>query len=322
MKRLNEINKWLKNILDGQNYTIEPASNDASFRRYFRITSDQQTWILMDAPPEKENTQPFIQVARFLFKHNINVPKIEAHDKTLGFILLSDFGSHVYLDKLNQQSADRLYGLAIDGVISMQQCPLQDIQLPLYDRTLLEQELNLFPQWFLQTHLDIATPDFLEGVFNNLIENALEQPQVFVHRDYHSRNLMDTDIQSPGIIDFQDAVIGPITYDLVSLLRDCYISWPEAKLEQWLQLYLTKMQANNQLQDISLAQFTRWFDLMGLQRHIKVLGIFCRLNYRDNKSDYINDLPLTLHYVKQISSKYSEFSELSDFLQQPKIMEI
>ena len=323
MKRLNEINKWLKNTLGTQNYILESASSDASFRRYFRISLAQKTWILMDAPPEKENTQPFIQIANFLFKHNIHVPKIEAQDKKLGLLLLSDFGHDVYLDKLNEQSADKLYSLAINGIISMQQCPVQEITLPHYDHILLRQELELFPKWFLKEHLNIPRPDFLEDIFDLLIDNALEQPQVFVHRDYHSRNLMDTETRSPGIIDFQDAVIGPITYDLVSLLRDCYISWPDLKLEQWIQSYLKQLQSYNQLPDISIEQFTRWFDLMGLQRHIKILGIFCRLNHRDNKSNYINNLSLTLHYVKQISNKYTEFSKLATFLQeQTKIMVI
>lgn len=205
----------------------------------------------------------------------------------------------------------------------MQDCPVDAIDLPHYDRALLQQEMDLFPTWFLGKHLNITPPDFLHDTFEILINNSLEQPQVFVHRDYHSRNLMHTDARSPGIIDFQDAVIGPITYDLVSLLRDCYISWPENKINDWLNTYLTQAKDKGLLADISIDQFTRWFDLMGLQRHIKVLGIFCRLYYRDGKANYIDDLPLTLHYVQQISNKYPEFTQLNEFLtQQPQIAAI
>ena len=323
MTRLNEIHQWLEDVLSSTDYQLDIASADASFRRYFRVTFNGKTSILMDAPPEKENTQPFITIAEFLFQHNVNVPEIEAKNTELGFLLLSDFGNKAYLDELNDDSADTLYSSAINSIIDMQHCPVNTIELPHYDRALLQQEMDLFPTWFLDKHLNIVAPDFLQETFETLITNALEQPQVFVHRDYHSRNLMHTDTNSPGIIDFQDAVIGAITYDLVSLLRDCYINWPDEKLAQWLNYYLNQAQSNGLLLDVSIEQFIRWFDLMGLQRHIKVLGIFCRLNYRDGKANYINDLPLTLHYVKQISSKYPEFSQLNKFLtQQPQIAAI
>lgn len=314
--RLNEINSWLKIALHSSNYQLEPASSDASFRRYFRITLGDETWILMDAPPKQENIKPFIDIARFLVSHNINAPLIKAQDLKLGFLLLSDFGNQPYLDKLNTQSADILYQSAINSLIDMQTCPVNDNSLPLYDQNLLQKEMELFPQWFLNKHLDLPAPSFLQQTFDLLINNALEQPQVFVHRDYHSRNLMHTTKNSPGIIDFQDAVIGAITYDLVSLLRDCYIAWPEDKLQQWIECYFLRAQKHGLLTNVSREQFIRWFDLMGLQRHIKVLGIFCRLKYRDGKDNYINDLPQTLLYVKQVCSKYPEFKELSDFLEQ------
>jgi len=311
--RLNAIHSWLKKVLSSADYQLEPASCDASFRRYFRVTHQDDTSILMDAPPAHEDTKPFVDIATFLYAHKINVPEIKAQDSTLGLLLLSDFGNHPYLDELNADPSGALYQAAIDSLINIQQCPIKN-NLPQYNQALLQQEMALFPVWFLDKHLDIPSPDFIQNIFDILIENALEQPQVFVHRDFHSRNLMHTVENSPGIIDFQDAVIGPITYDLVSLLRDCYISWPDDKIAHWVEYYLSHVQQQGVLLDVSLEKFTRWFDLMGLQRHIKVLGIFCRLKYRDNKDNYLNDLPLTLHYVKKISHKYPEFSQLSEFL--------
>lgn len=312
--RLNQIDNWLKSQLPSTPFHFESASSDASFRRYFRVTANDKTWILMDAPPEQEDTDPFIKVASFLFKHGINVPEIVAKDKGLGFLLLTDFGSTAYLDQLSSQSVDTLYRAAIDSLIDIQLIKSNEAQLADYDKALLQREMDLFPSWFLDKHFGITPPPFLQQTFDALINNAVEQPQVIVHRDYHSRNLMHTKDNSPGIIDFQDAVIGPISYDLVSLLRDCYISWPQQKLNEFIGYYLSQSQAKGLLLGISTEQFTRWFDLMGLQRHIKVLGIFCRLNYRDNKPNYIDDLPLTLHYVQQVSAKYPEFSQLHHFL--------
>lgn len=323
VSRLDQMHQWLKTIFPSTNYMIEAASSDASFRRYFRVTEQSNTLILMDAPPGQEDTSTFIDIGTFLYKQGIHVPKIYARDTQAGFLLLSDFGNKPYLDELNEQSADNLYKAAIDSLIKIQLCSTKVIDLPDYNQALLEQEMNLFPDWFLDKHLSIETPDFLKVTFTHLITSALEQPQVFVHRDYHSRNLMHTDDNSPGIIDFQDAVIGAITYDLASLLRDCYISWSDPKINQWIEYYLSSAQKQGLLADISIEQFTQWFDWMGLQRHLKVLGIFCRLNYRDNKANYMNDLPLTLAYVRKISAKYSEFSDLSTFLQQqPKIVAI
>lgn len=317
LNREQQIQIWLNKELATSDFQIDPASIDASFRRYFRVMVGQQTFILMDAPPEQEDIQPFIAIATYLYQHDIHVPEIIAQNSEYGLLLLSDFGQHSYLDELDEYSADALYKAAMDSLIAMQLMPLESFHLPEYSATLLKHEMALFPEWFLGKHLAIDTPDFLAETFKILANNALEQPQVFVHRDYHSRNLMHTTDNSPGIIDFQDAVIGPISYDLVSLLRDCYVEWSDDKLAQWLEYYYLKA-IDNQLfsNDTSLNTFTRWFDLMGLQRHIKVLGVFSRLNYRDGKANYMNDLPLTLRYVKKISAKYHEFAELSNFLQQ------
>lgn len=320
--RQKEIKEWLDNILPSSNYQLKPASSDASFRRYFRVSQSENTWIVMDAPPSHEDIGPFITIAEFLFSHNINVPQIHAKDSQAGFLLLSDLGNTQYLDKLNSHSANTLYQSAIDELLQIQLSTTDHINIPSYDASLLQQEMLLFPEWFLSKHLNINPPEFLNNIYQTLINSALEQPAIFVHRDYHSRNLMYIEDTNPGIIDFQDAVIGPISYDLVSLLRDCYIAWPDDEITSWIQYYLSNAQQNGLLINVSIVQFTRWFDLMGLQRHLKILGIFSRLYYRDNKPNYINDLPLTLHYVQKISSKYPELAELSSFLKQPKIAEI
>lgn len=303
-------------MLASTNFEFEPASSDASFRRYFRVRQGQQTWIVMDAPPELEDTTSFIQIATFLSAYGINVPTIFAQDKAQGFLLLTDFGNTPYLQQLNEASSDRLYHTAIDSLIDIQLAPNQKIDLPLYNPSLLHKEMSLFPEWFLQKHMALQAPDFIESIFEILIANAIEQPQVIVHRDYHSRNLMICADGSAGIIDFQDAVIGPITYDLVSLLRDCYIAWPQDRINHWLRYYYQQANAKSLFANSSFEQFKRWFDLMGIQRHLKVLGIFCRLNYRDGKTNYMNDLPLTLHYVKHVSNRYPELNELSTFLEQ------
>lgn len=320
--RQQKIQKWLNKVLPSSNYQMEPASSDASFRRYFRIYQDEKTWIVMDAPPSHEDTGSFIKIAEFLFSCDINVPQIYAKDLQSGFLLLSDLGTTQYLEKLNMQSATTLYQPAISELIKFQLSSTDNISIPNYDTALLKQEMSLFPEWFLSKHLNIKPPTFLNNIYQILIESAIEQPTVFVHRDYHSRNLMCIENSNPGIIDFQDAVLGPISYDLVSLLRDCYIAWPEDKIGEWIQYYVANAQQRGLLANISIKQFIRWFDLMGLQRHLKILGIFSRLNYRDNKPNYINDLPLTLHYVQKISGKYPEFAELSAFLTQPKIAAI
>ena len=313
-QRLSAIKSWLSDVLNSEDFTITPASSDASFRRYFRVSQAESTWIVMDAPPSQEDTGPFIKVSQFLNSQSLHVPNIIAQNSEMGFLLLSDLGSQPYLDMLNNHSADDLYRDAIDSLIKIQCSDPTGIDLPRYDSKLLQTELNLFPEWFLERHFELSPPAFLQPLFDTLIDNALSQSQVVVHRDYHSRNLMVDSKQNPGIIDFQDAVIGPITYDLVSLLRDSYISWPEDKLEAWVHYYFDTAQQHGLLPSCDITTFTRWFDLMGLQRHLKVLGIFCRLNYRDNKSNYMADLPQTLRYVQQVCRRYDNLQPLADFL--------
>jgi len=313
--RANAIIHWLTNQLNLTIIRFETASSDASFRRYFRVTHDQGQHIVMDAPPEKENTEPFIRIATLLKSNGLNVPEIYHQELIQGFLLLEDFGSCCFLDRLNNQNADELYHSAFASLLNLQSSSiLSNSQLPHYDNTLLTRELAIFDDWFIDQYLELSIPgNMKENLKQILISSALEQPQVCVHRDYHSRNLMLLTENSPGIIDFQDAVIGPITYDLVSLLRDCYITWPEEKVLMWMNQYFQQLQQLH-LINTDLLSFSRWFDLMGLQRHLKAIGIFSRLNLRDNKADYLADIPRTLNYVKFICSKYPELSEFNHFL--------
>ncbi len=316
-QRLQTLENWLRQ--QGVSYQdIAPASADASFRRYFRIHDGDQSFIVMDAPPEKEDIRPFIHVAGMLLEAGLHVPEILKQDIDQGFLLLSDLGDTVYLSVLNNHSVDKLYAAAMDAILLMQQHSAES--LPPYDEKLLRTELDLFPQWYLQTHLSIqldrAQQQILQQVFDMLVENALEQPQVFVHRDYHSRNLMvnEVDPARPGVIDFQDAVKGAVTYDLVSLLKDCYISWPREKVEQWVADFYQKALDSGIIKGVGLDTFIRWFDLMGLQRHIKVAGIFSRLKHRDGKTGYLKDIPRTMDYVFDVVARYPEYRPLQKLL--------
>lgn len=312
--RLWQLNEWLVAVLPHGEFKLEVASSDASFRRYFRVRQHDKSLIVMDAPPQHEAIEPFVTIAEFLARFDIHVPRIFAKNLEQGFLLLTDLGNTSYLSRLNEASADQLYRAAIDEIVKMQAAPLSEIDLPLYNSDRLQQEMDLFPEWFLGRHLALTAPDCLNDVFKLLLDNAHDQPQYFVHRDYHSRNLMLGDNNEVGVIDFQDAVVGPASYDLVSLLRDCYIEWPPSRLDDWLDYYLDQAQQQGLLTDSNREQFKRWFDLMGLQRHLKVLGIFCRLNYRDGKANYMQDLPLTLRYVLQVTKHYPELAEFHRYL--------
>ncbi len=327
-QRLAQLTEWLKTVLEQDEVDVSVASADASFRRYFRVQTPAnpagKSWVVMDAPPDKEDCQPFVEISVAFRRTKVNVPEIYAQDLAQGFLMLTDFGSTCYLDKLNAQTADALYDDAMDALISLQinEKP-KNISLPIYDDVLLTREMNLFPEWFLAKHLnataDAETEKMFLDTFRQLSEMALQQPVVWVHRDYHSRNLMVTEKNNPGVIDFQDAVEGPVAYDLVSLLRDCYIEWPDEKIDVWVNVYLKKLKANNLCDDVTEPQFKKWFDWMGLQRHIKVLGIFSRLYYRDGKENYLADMPLTLNYVVKVSARYPELAAFSQFVSQIKL---
>ena len=316
------LQNWL-NTISGYTFSdVVPASADASFRRYFR-TADKnsgKSYVVMDAPPEKEDCEPFIRISKIIRAAGVNAPEIIEQDLEQGFILLSDLGDQPYLDHLNERHAETLYSDAVSALIHMQNIkPEAMSELPVYDDQRLRDEMALFEEWYLNRHLDVQLNDeqktILTATFDLLIKSALEQPQTFVHRDYHSRNLMLLQKHNPGVIDFQDAVVGPCTYDLVSLFKDCYIEWPREKIEQWLDDYLFKSGLIHEAH-IESSQFIKWFDFMGVQRHLKVLGIFARLNYRDGKAQYLNDLPLTLKYVVDACERYEELKPLLQLLEQ------
>lgn len=318
-ERLRQLTLWLSDACDLGPFNIEPASGDASFRRYFRATlADGSRLIAMDAPPDKEDCRPFVAVAEALQKIGLHVPRIHALDLVQGFVLLEDLGDTLFLDVLDGATADRLYGDALGALVAMQACGPADVLVP-YDRALLMQELELFRHWLCDAHLGLALGRddhrMLDEVFDVLVKNALEQPTVFVHRDYHSRNLMAARSPSPGILDFQDAVAGPVTYDLVSLLKDAYIRWPLARVEEWAWGYFQLAVQSGVLQPEHEATFQRWFDLMGVQRHVKVAGIFARLYRRDGKPGYLKDIPLVLDYILEVAPRYPELAGLARMIE-------
>jgi aminoglycoside/choline kinase family phosphotransferase len=318
--RLADLTRWVFEDLGFAGSRIEPASADASFRRYFRVIRGGDTYIVMDAPPGKEDLGPFVTVARILLGMGLNAPVILARDSKQGFLFLSDLGSRQYLDELKTDgAADRLYADALDALATMQTADRGQARgLPPYDHALLMREMELMPEWFLRRHLGLEISAAERGMLNRLFEalsrSALSQPAAFVHRDYHSRNLLVTPDNNPGILDFQDAVWGPVTYDLVSLIKDCYIAWPPARVRTWALRYREQLLAGGFPLELGEAEFIHGFDLVGLQRHIKVLGIFARLYYRDGKSQYLNDLPRVLNYTREAAAQYAETAEFSEFI--------
>ncbi len=293
---------WLDS-LGYRDYTLSIASEDASFRSYYRVNSGADSWILMDAPPAKESCEQFITVANKLREAKLSAPEIIQQDTAQGFLLLTDLGSTAYLSVLDIKTEAPLYADALAALLTMQ-VNVECDDLPDYDEDLLNQEMDLFHDWFLGEwlgiELDQAQQTQWAAIKQALVQNALEQPQVFVHRDYHSRNLMKIENHNPGILDFQDAVKGPVTYDLVSLLRDCYIAWPPVRVDQ-LALDYYEFAKVNQLLEVKPSKFLRWFNLMGIQRHLKAIGIFSRLKIRDGKDAYVKDIPRTLEYIEQVS---------------------
>ena len=319
--RLRELAHWVSVDLGFGDSPIAPASADASFRRYFRVSRGGESWILMDAPPDREALGPYLHVAGLLAAIGLNVPRVLARDVERGFVMLTDLGSRQYLPELvDANRADLLYGDALRALLTLQtagRLPAAE-SLPRYDGGLLLREMELFPEWFLGRHLGIAVDapvrKMLDRLFDALAASAAEQPVTFVHRDYHSRNLMVTDEDNPGVLDFQDAVSGPVTYDLVSLLKDCYVAWPRERVRAWALGYRDRARAEGVVLPADDAEFLRWFDLMGLQRHIKVLGIFCRLFHRDGKAQYLDDLPLVLRYARETAGCYPETAEFAQFI--------
>lgn len=316
MTREQQRVNWLEEIFPNEIFTLETASADASFRSYYRVYIGQKSQILMDAPPDKEPCDSFIKISERLVKANIHAPKIYARNMQQGFLLLEDLGNRDYLGHLNENNVDEFYCEAIDTIIQMQQSAACD-DLPKYDQDLLHREMALFKDYLMERHLGIRMSPSMLADWNHvneiLVHNALQQEQYFVHRDYHSRNLMVHERHNPGVIDYQDAVKGPITYDLVSLLKDCYIKWPLAKVESWVRYYydnstIAKAQG--------FEQCVRQFHLMGVQRHLKASGIFCRLYYRDGKDGYFKDIPRTLSYIVDLKDTFPELTTLCDLIEE------
>lgn len=314
----------------GSETRLAAVSGDASFRRYFRMNSGEHSYILMDAPPAMESCQDFIAIAEVLRQYGVRTPQIYAMDLGQGFLCLEDFGSTLYWQKLDEAAqrasatisvtpgADELYQAALQQLLLIQGSPVDgDYSLPAYDDTLLLAEMHLFRDWLCERLLFIPLgseeKNMFERLFAGLIEVAHRQPQVFVHRDYHSRNLMYCEGQPPGILDFQDAVCGPLCYDLVSLLKDCYIAWPRPQVEAWALAYLQQARAANLVQDYADQDFLEDFDLMGVQRHLKASGIFARLWLRDGKSAYLKDIPRTLAYITALAGKYEHVPGFTEF---------
>jgi N-acetylmuramate 1-kinase len=320
--RRDAIVAWLQTLpselsIDHKSLCI--ASADASFRRYLRVytSAPAKSYIVMDAPPEHEDTQPFVSVSHLLENGGLAVPTVIASESSKGFLLLDDLGDTLYLSVLNEQTAPALYADAIRAIIQMQKnVPART--LPLYDSALLQRELMLYPDWYIKHHrqktLTTKQESALQDAFQKLVANVLSQPTAFVHRDFHSRNLMLVAKNNPGIIDFQDAVQGPLTYDLVSLLKDAYISWPEAQVLDWTIRYWEQGRAAGLPLPKAFGEFYKDFEWMGLQRHIKILGIFARLNYRDGKARYLADMPLVFEYAIKVCRRYSELFALRDLL--------
>ncbi|VAW93847.1 Phosphotransferase involved in threonylcarbamoyladenosine t(6)A37 formation in tRNA [hydrothermal vent metagenome] len=312
--RLKNLGDWAKEIYAEDAIRISPASADASFRRYFRVEHQDGSHIIMDAPPDKEDSEPFVRISSYLASLALNVPQVVNSQDKQGFYLLTDLGSTQYLDFLTTDNVDRLYQDAMQALFVMQsRCKQPEARIPPYDEPLLLTEMGLFSEWYLGHELKASLSkrqlEIIQSSYQILANSALQQPNVFVHRDYHSRNLMFVESANPGILDFQDAVWGPVTYDLVSLLRDCYITWPQQKVESWMKKYYSWLCDDGLISDVSEIQFIRWFDLMGMQRHLKASGIFARLNHRDNKPGYMNDIPRTMNYLLSVASNYSEFDD-------------
>ena len=320
--RFNQLTHWLASLatpllrLD----SLRPASADASFRRYFRADADDgATYVVMDAPPPQEDVRPFIHVAQLFGATGVSVPHILAQDVARGFLLLSDLGPTTYLNQLNHDTAQQLYLDAIDALILLQVHSKPDA-LPEYDRAFLARELALFPEWYIGKHLGVTLTDAqqadLSKVFDVILANNLAQAQVYVHRDYHSRNLMVMAKGNPGILDFQGALYGPITYDIVSLLRDAYIEWDEELVLDWAIRYWERAKRAGLPVAPDIDSFYRDFEFMGLQRHLKILGIFARLYHRDGKDGYLKDLPLVLRYTRKAVGRYRELKPLVRLLDQ------
>lgn len=311
--RHKQLFDWVQSLYPAENITLIPIQNDASFRRYFRALIAGKSYIVMDAPPGREDCRPFVAIAKGLFQQQINVPEILAENITEGFLLLSDLGDELLLGILNIDNVDALYELALQELLLMRECKqFNNYDLPSFDENFLSAQQSLLNEWYLTQYLDIhlnlVEQKILANLFGTLKSNILTQPYGFTHRDFHSRNILKQN-NKLAILDFQDAMLGPITYDLVSLLKDCYIQWPKEKIQRWVSNYQQQLQNKNQLAGVSAQQFLQWFDWTGLHRHLRILGTFARLYIRDGKARYLNDMPRIVNYVADVLASYPELIE-------------
>ena len=310
--RRSQLQRWIESQLNLSPLELAPASADASFRRYFRVRTPERSLIAMDAPPAHEDCRAFVRVAGLMAEAGLNVPRVIAGDFERGFLLLSDLGTAGYLQALNADTADVLFRDATEALLRWQLASKPGV-LPAYDEALLTRELRLYPEWYVRRHrgrtLDAAQDAVLDSMFALIVKNNLAQPAAYVHRDYMPRNLMVCEA-NPGVLDFQDAVYGPITYDLVSLFKDAFLSWDEERILDWTVRYWEKAKKNGLPVAADFADFYRDFEWMGLQRHLKVLGIFARLNYRDGKSGYLEDTPRFIGYVRAVAARYTPLRPL------------
>jgi aminoglycoside/choline kinase family phosphotransferase len=325
--RLQQLEAWLAEqlaqLFQSQGWgavptgTLTAASSDASFRRYFRWQADGRSFIIMDAPPPKENCRPFVDIAHLLASAEVNVPVIHAQDLERGFLLLSDLGTKTYLDVIDAENADGLFADAVEALLAFQQLPM-DAPLPSYDVALLRRELELFPEWYVGRELGLGLTDVQLAAWQRistlLIDSALAQPKVLVHRDFMPRNLMQS-TPNPGVLDFQDAVYGPVTYDITCLFKDAFLSWPQARVEGWLKNYWEQARAKGIPVQADFEDFWRASDLMGVQRHLKVIGIFARICHRDGKPRYLTDVPRFFAYIDEVIARRPELAELDELIE-------
>ena len=316
--RLEQLQGWLAARFPAGAFSLKPASTDASFRRYFRVAAEGRSWIAMDAPPEREDCRPYVRIAGLLRAAGLNAPEVIAQDLRLGFLLLTDFGDTTYLAALDTGNADRLFGDAIEALLKWQLASRED-GLPAYDEALLRRECSLFPEWYVARHLGATLTAVQQRTLSDMtaliVSRNLAQSSVYVHRDYMPRNLMVTD-PNPGVLDFQDAVYGPISYDVVSLTRDAFVSWDEERVIDWTTRYWEKAKRSGLPVDLDFGAFYRDFEWMGLQRHLKVLGIFARIHYRDGKGGYLEDTPRFMRYARAVAERYRELEPLARLFDQ------
>jgi N-acetylmuramate 1-kinase len=313
MDRLHALDAWLRAALPGVDFTLETASADASFRRYFRVADGARTWIAMDAPPEREDCRPFVRIAAMLRAAGVHAPEVIAQDLEQGFLLLTDLGRETYLHAIDSRNADRLMADATAALVRWQLASREG-ELPDYDEALLKRELDLFPDWYVGRHLGVTLlPQeraSLEEVFARILASNLAQSRVYVHRDFMPRNLMVSD-PNPGVIDFQDAVYGPVGYDIASLARDAFLTWEEERVLDWTIRYWERARKASLPVPPDFSDFWRDVEWMGLQRHLKVLGIFARIKHRDGKDGYLEDAPRFIAYVRHATTRYGELAPLA-----------